>query len=69
MMKKKLDQFVEELQKYYNEAQGDYEMSSIFSSGAHQQKISMLERIMDSLNQIYRTNYCLKKPKEEGNAD
>lgn len=65
-MNKKLDQFVEELQKYYDEANGDYAMSSMFAIGANTQKVYLVERIMDSLNKIYRTNYCLKKPKEEG---
>ena len=62
-MDKKLDEFVEELQKYYEKAHDDYMMSSMFSSGAAWQSVLLVEKIMQSLNKACETDYRLKKPR------
>ena len=51
----------EYLQKEYSVAEEDYLMSSIFSSGGLFQKVRLIENIVEEINNIYNTQYKLKR--------
>ena len=57
MERKKLNRLVEEIQREYQTAKSDFIDSGMFSSAVHASRMSLCERIINKINEIYKNKY------------
>lgn len=60
-LEEKLKPLFDYLQKEYSVAEEDYLISGMFSIGARLEKVKLIENIVEEINNIYNTQYKLKR--------
>ena len=60
-LEKKLVPLFEYLQEEYHLAEEESMLSGMFSGGAREETLVILEGIVNKINKLYNTNYVLKK--------